>query len=445
MDIPNNLKLPEGDKITKKFTNFKDDNAKKADHFYMPFIFGKEMPKARMENKHFNMTPDELRKEGQLPEALIKIIEETSNGNFPPKMNHQETGEPLNITEWIEERKTGIKSRPVADPAVDSVGSLATKATINLIHRCAKLGIDLKNEKLILGLSTSSCKTVEGKDAMCTDEKRLSAIIKQVRDDVCDNLGIPRENIEILIPLDNACTGFLGVVEKVIEQMKKIPEIRKAIVVSSETLTYIADYGNPLSNFLFSDGAKATLLTKDQLQHNGKKIKSLVLYAGLHHLDKSEKADNMIHIPTEDKNLDTAKYRIRERKGTNYLDGNRVFFEATKRMLAAAVEVAQKYGIPFEEVSATWFHQANARIINAIINLIADKLNLPKDEINVPIRMRLGNSGSLTLLSLMSTLMQEGGLDELNENDWVVLSALGMGIHTRAMLARVVGEVVPSL
>ena len=184
---------------------------------------------------------------------------------------------------------------------------------------------------------------------------------------------------------------------------------------------------------------------KDLVKHEEKTIKSLEFHAGLHHLERSEKADKMIHIAREDKNLDSVNYRIRERKGTNYLDGNQVFLEATKRMFAAAVEVAQKYDVPFEEVSATWFHQANARIINAIINLIADKLNLPKDEINVPIRMRLGNSGSLTLLSLMSTLMQEGGLDELNENDWVVLSALGMGIHTRAMLARVVGEVVPSL
>lgn len=284
--------------------------------------------------------------------------------------------------EWITTR-TGIKERRVCDG--ETITSLAIRAAKSALENAGKNAQDLD---LII------CSTIEGEyitpSLACLVQKGIGA-------------SCPA------FDLNAACSGFLYALE-VAASFFDAGRAERILIVSAETMSRFTDWSDRATCVLFGDGAGAVLLEK------GDGLLAIELHAmgGEEHL----------RIPAPTGNSPFVTGSKTARPSYLHMDGQEIYKFAVSNAESNLESVVRKAGLAFKDISLFLLHQANYRIIDAIIR----RLREPKEKFPITVN-KYGNISSACIPIMLDEINRSG---RLRRGDRLALCAFGAGLTTGA-------------
>lgn len=284
--------------------------------------------------------------------------------------------------EWITTR-TGIKERRVCDG--ETITSLAIQAAKSALENAGKNAQDLD---LII------CSTIEGEyitpSLACLVQKGIGA-------------SCPA------FDLNAACSGFLYALE-VAASFFDAGRAERILIVSAETMSRFTDWSDRATCVLFGDGAGAVLLEK------GDGLLAIELHAmgGEEHL----------RIPAPTGNSPFVTGSKTARPSYLHMDGQEIYKFAVSNAGSNLESVVRKAGLAFKDIALFLLHQANYRIIDAIIR----RLREPKEKFPITVN-KYGNISSACIPIMLDEINRSG---RLRRGDRLALCAFGAGLTTGA-------------
>ncbi len=286
--------------------------------------------------------------------------------------------------EWIRGR-TGINERRVVDPGM-STSDLAVEAG----QRALKSADTDRVDALVLATTTP--------DRPCP----------ATAPDVAHRLGLDRC---AAFDVNAVCTGFLyglasgagliaaGVAEQV-------------LVVGADTFTTIVDPNCRSTAAIFGDGAGAVVLRAGDAHEPGA--------LGPFDLGSDGQDADLIMVPAGGSRQRSTKQPAEPGAEFFTMAGKAVFRKAIFQMAGSAQTVLRKAGLGLRDIDRFVIHQANARIINGV----ADMLGLPATRF---VR-NIDQVGNTAAASVPLALTSACGSGELRAGQRVLLGAFGGGL-----------------
>src|SRR5580692_8404097 len=317
------------------------------------------------------------------------------SGFVPPRVMTNADLEKLVETDdaWIRER-TGIRERHVAGEGVGA-SDLATAAARRLL---SARNVPASEIDLIVVASV-------------TPDMMFPATACLVQ----NNLGATHA---WGFDLSAACSGFLYALT-VGAQFVGAGTQKKALVIGSDVMTSILDYGDRTTCVLFGDGAGAVLLEPAANDNEG-------ILDFVHDVDGS--GGKYLFMPGGG-SLHPASHETVDKK-MHYVhqEGQQVFKYAVRRMAELACQLLERNGLTSRDLALVVPHQANLRIIRAM----QERLGVDDSKVMVNID-RFGNTTAATIpMGLADAVEQK----RLHKGDLVLLIAVGAGYTTGAVLMR---------
>jgi 3-oxoacyl-[acyl-carrier-protein] synthase-3 len=214
-----------------------------------------------------------------------------------------------------------------------------------------------------------------------------------------------------------ACSGFVYAVQVADAQMRA-GDFKRVLVVGTDALSTMVDWGDRRTSVLFGDGAGACLMVTEP--GNRGVLSSLLRSAGEHWGLLSVRATGI-------RSTIDSEVR-RDPDDAIKMKGSELFKIAVKSMEEISRLVAQRAGVELEEIDLFVPHQANMRIISAV----ADRLGLPPDKVFTNIE-RYGNTSAASVPIALDEALEQG---RIHDNDIVMLNACGGGLTWGANLIR---------
>jgi len=285
-------------------------------------------------------------------------------------VGNDEIGELLGVDDaWIRSR-TGVRERRRAgagDSLVDYACAAATRSLC--IAEIAPRDVDL----LLVATMTA--------DDIVPNAAPLVA--DRIDADGCAALDV-----------GGACTGWLGALS-LASATVEAGRAETVLVVGADLLSRVTDYADRMTAPLFGDGAGAVVVRA----HTGpSRIGPIVLRTD------AAGADWLY---------------ARRDEGVIRMAGPDTFRAAVAHLTDASRAAATAAGRALDEIDLFVFHQANARIIEAV----AGRLELDPRRVPTCVE-RFGNTSAATLPSVLADAA-EG--DRLHDGDQVLLAAFGAG------------------
>jgi 3-oxoacyl-[acyl-carrier-protein] synthase III len=281
---------------------------------------------------------------------------------------------------WIRDR-TGIVSRRFAEPG-ETVADMAVAASENAL---AHAGIDASEVDLVLVATSTHPYQVPG--AAPEVASRIGAH------------GVGAADLSV------GCAGFCYSLSVAADAIRA-GSVRCAVVVGSEKLTDLLDIRDRTTAVLFGDGAGAVVLTRSEDPRIGP-----VAWG-------SDGRQN--HLLTQS----TSWVDLRERDvafPVLRMDGRAVFRWAATALVPVARRACELAGVDPADIQAFVPHQANLRIIDALVRATG----LPED---VPVARDIvttGNTSAASVPLALSSLVDAG---EAHSGDAALLLAFGSGL-----------------
>lgn len=286
-------------------------------------------------------------------------------------VTNAEIAERLGVDEaWIASR-TGTRERHVLAPG-ERLADLAARAASGALERA---GIDARDVDLVLVGTTSS-------DEMSPHTAAL----------VAGDVGAVGA---AAIDVSSACVGFLSSLSLAAGAIEA-GRARTALVLGADGLTRYVDRDDRGSAMLFGDGAGAAVMTATD---GADRVGPVVLHSDPDHRD-------LIRLARDES-------RIR-------MDGPIVFRHAVRLLAEVTHEAAGAAGAALDDVDLFVYHQANARIVQAV----GRELGLA-DERVVDVVDRFANTSAASLPIALSVAAEEG---RLRPGATVLLAAFGAGL-----------------
>ena len=291
--------------------------------------------------------------------------------------------------EWIRTR-TGIRERRKAAEG-ETTGDLGFHAAVAALESAGVAASEL--DLIIVGTTTPD---LIFPSTACLIQHRLGA------------------NGCAAFDVNAACSGFvyaLGVADNFI----RAGTSRKALVVGSETLTRMVDWGDRSTCVLFGDGAGAVVLEAS--------AEPGILTSKLH-ADGGHK--DLLYNPVGV----SVGFRPGEANAgvCIRMSGNEVFKVAVRTLDRIVGETLEAAGMRESQVDWLIPHQANLRIIAAV----GERLGLPAEKTYLNLE-RIGNTSSASIPLAMREAIDRG---VLKRGDLVLLAAFGGGLTWAATLLR---------
>jgi 3-oxoacyl-[acyl-carrier-protein] synthase-3 len=289
----------------------------------------------------------------------------------PTRVSSRELAERLDISEeWILAR-TGIRERPVAEPD-ERLSDYAARAGAAALERA---GVDaLEVDLVLVGTLTA--------DEITPNAAPL----------VAHAIGADRAGA---FDVGAACTAFLSGVAAGAAQIES-GRARWVLVIGADFITRVLDWEDKKVAPLFADAAGAAVLGPADGAYGV--IGPIVLGADGSH------GESLV-IPNVER-------KIR-------MDGQEVYRHAVARMAESTLAALDRARLRLEDIDLFVYHQANARIINAL----GERLGLDPERV-VDCIERYGNSSAGTLPLALVQAEREG---RLKPGALVVLGAFGGG------------------
>jgi 3-oxoacyl-[acyl-carrier-protein] synthase III len=315
-------------------------------------------------------------------------------GYLPPGvMTNADFEKILDTTDqWIRER-TGIRERHFAAPGV-ATSHLATEAAKQLLEQTRT---DATEIDLIIVATT-------------TPDMFFPATACLVQ----DRIGAKKA---WGFDLSGACSGFAFALT-VGAQFVGAGTHKKVLVIGSDKMSSILDYGDRATCVLFGDGAGAVLL-EPAAGHEG--------ILDFHH-DVDGSGGPSLYMPGGGSLNPSTHETVDKKMHCVHQEGAQVFKYAVRRMAELACVVLARNGFSSRDLSLVVPHQANLRIIRAM----QERLGVDDSKIMVNID-RYGNTTAGTIpLGLRDAVLQ----GRLHKGDLVLLIAVGAGYTTGSILLR---------
>jgi 3-oxoacyl-[acyl-carrier-protein] synthase-3 len=295
--------------------------------------------------------------------------------------------------QWIRDR-TGIGERHVADKGV-ATSHLATAAAEKLLEQTKTAAADID----LIVVATVTPDMLFPATA-CLVQNRLGASHAWGFD------------------LSGACSGFLYALT-VGAQFVGAGTHRRALVVGSDKMTSILDYGDRSTCVLFGDGAGAVLV--EPAESDGEGI--LDFY---HDIDGS--GGEFLFMPGGGSLHPPSHETVDQKMHCVHQVGPQVFKYAVRRMAEVACKLLERNGYSTRDVKIVVPHQANLRIIRAM----QERLGVEDSKIMINIDRFANTTGGTIPLGLRDAVEQ----GRLCKGDLVLLVAVGAGYTTGGVLMR---------
>ena len=317
--------------------------------------------------------------------SLRSVIKGTGSALPARRVDNAELCETVDTSdEWIVER-TGIRSRYLAAPH-ETTATLAADAARRAIEAAGLQPSDI--DLIVLATATPD----QTFPASATKVQALLGI------DDC-----------IAFDVAAVCTGFLYALT-VADSMIRGGNVRRALVIGSETFSRILDWEDRTTCVLFGDGAGALVLA-------GEEGDSGILATRLH---ADGRHNDMLFVDGGPSTTGTV--------GKLRMKGREVFRHAVVNLAAVLREVLDEAGLTPADVDWVVPHQANARILDAT----AKKLGLPPAKVIVTVDQHANTSAASVPLAL-DVAVRDG---RIKRGDLLVLEAMGGGFTWGAAALR---------
>ena len=191
--------------------------------------------------------------------------------------------------------------------------------------------------------------------------------------------------------LNAACSGFVFAYNMAVSYMNT-GMIKTALIIGSERLSGIVDWSDRGTGILFGDGAGAVLVTA------------------------CEGPSGMV-MHSEGESSDALYCGVGKKLS---MDGQKVFRFAVKRVPEVIRELFDQMHITKDDVDLFLLHQANIRIIDAVVK----RLDLDVDKVPTNIA-EMGNTSSASLGILLDELNRKG---VLKSGSRMIMAGFGAGL-----------------
>lgn len=292
-------------------------------------------------------------------------------GSYLPELvwdNHKLTEWLDTSDEWIRER-TGIGQRHISKEL--GACGMALEAAKRAMEDAEKCGF--KREDLDAIFVCSVTPDIMVPSVACEIQKELGAVNAFCYD------------------INAACSGFVFAYNMAVSYMET-GLIRTALIIGSEQLSGMVDWNDRGSSILFGDGAGAVVVTA--CKEKG---------AAVMHSDGA--SGEALQCTTG---------------GKLSMDGQKVFRFALKRVPEVVEEILSKLEMDKAQVDMYLLHQANMRIIEAVIK----RLGLEPEKVPTNIE-RMGNTSSASLPILIDELHRAG---KLRPGMKLIMAGFGAGL-----------------
>lgn len=191
----------------------------------------------------------------------------------------------------------------------------------------------------------------------------------------------------------------------------------KVLVVGAEVLSRVLNWNDRNTCVLFGDGAGAVLLGAD-IEGKGTVISCDLRSDGNRH-DLISLPGGLIEYPASKATLDEGLHYV-------HMKGNDVFRFVTRILPPYLKEFCEKSGISSDEIAWWIFHQANLRIMQAVLK----RLGVSSERAVVNLE-KYGNTSAASTLMALHEAFQEGNI---KENEKVLLTSFGAGMTYGALI-----------
>ena len=232
--------------------------------------------------------------------------------------------------EWIRTR-TGIRERRIADPS-EATSDMAYKAAKQALKR-AKL--NAKKLELIIIATISSDMPFPA--TACVVQEKLGA------------------KGAVVFDISAACAGFVFALD-VAHNAIASGRYKNALVVGAELISRFVDWSDRSTCVLFGDGAGAAVLAPVK---RGGIVSSVLACDGA-------KA-HLLNIPAGGSRLPASHDTVTQRLHYLKMQGNEIFKFAVRSMVDSTKKAISKAGIKVQDIDCVIPHQANLRIIDALL------------------------------------------------------------------------------
>ncbi|PID41224.1 MAG: 3-oxoacyl-ACP synthase [Proteobacteria bacterium] len=217
--------------------------------------------------------------------------------------------------------------------------------------------------------------------------------------------------------INAACCGFLyglDIGDKHIRADKK----SKVLVIGAETLSSRVNWQDRNTCILFGDGAGAVVLG-----HTGNEERAIL---GVNHFSDGSLWELLYMHNAPSTNPDLA---VTNNPGSHIvMEGREVFKHAVKAMEDSIHGLLKKTGIPIDAVDLLIPHQANARILNKLV----ERIGIPLEKVVRNVH-RYGNTSAASIPIALDETNRAG---RMKEGDVVLFCSFGAGLTWGATLLR---------
>jgi len=211
------------------------------------------------------------------------------------------------------------------------------------------------------------------------------------------------------LDLNVACSGFVYAID-IADAFLQTGKTKNVLIICAEEPSRIVDWTERDASILFGDGAAAAVLT------TGDDLKAI-------HLSTTSNIESLYY----QRKLEFNPFMKRKEYGRPLvMNGKEIYRLAVLNSIADIDFVLEKSGIKKEDVKFFILHQANMRIIEAI------RQNMDQPQEKFPHNLEnYGNTASASIPILLDELNKS---NQLNNGDFLILSAFGAGFTTGACL-----------
>lgn len=309
----------------------------------------------------------------------------TGVGGYVPEyiLDNQELSTMMDTSdEWITTR-VGIKERRILKQENTGTSYMAVKAAENLFE---KTGTKPEEIDLVMVATTTpdyvfpSCASI-----------------------VANKLGIKKA---LAFDLQAACSGFIVALTNAASFIES-GRYKKILVFGAEKMSSITNYEDRTTAPLFGDGAGVVLVEPTQEELGVMDSMIFTDGAGGKHL--FQKAGGSVN-PASHETVDRREHSV-------YQEGQVVFKHAVIGMAGVSEDIMKKNNLTSEDVNWLIPHQANLRIIDAVVN----RTGVDYDRVIINIQ-KYGNTSAATI----PICMWESE-EKFKKGDNIILTAFGAG------------------
>jgi 3-oxoacyl-[acyl-carrier-protein] synthase-3 len=215
-----------------------------------------------------------------------------------------------------------------------------------------------------------------------------------------------------------ACAGSLYALA-IADSFVRTGQSKKALVIGAETLTRITDWKDRSTCVLFGDAAGAMVVVPETRTDRG--ILSTHLYS-----DGTQW--NILNIPGGGSKKPFSPEVWEKREQYIKMNGREVYKTAVRVLEACSRDALEKNGYRPQDVTHVIAHQANLRILDAVMKRL--EIPLERCEVNID---QVGNTSSA---SVPLTLDQANRAGKLKDGDLILMMAIGGGMAWGSALLR---------